>query len=191
MKKFSRAMGYVLSVALILTVAFLIVPFIDFDKTPYSNVIADAARVYGLNETDYIVEFKDDLRDRNGNQVYGLYLGYGYNGSNRVHKIQIRNVKVRPMMVATIFHEFAHAAQFHYSLDREGYTIEQHAEILSFTMMWENDYRWDALHLMPTHLLGKSQEYRAIPEIFSVAFGGTKAVSFSLVETESGFRLAE
>lgn len=191
MKKFNRALGYVFSAMLFLSSAFLLVPFISFDSTPYDEIVANAAHIYGFKEGDYLVEFKDELYSNRGSEVYGLYLGRMLKENKIVHRIQVRNVSIHPMMVATIFHEFAHAAQAEYKLDREGYTLEQHAEILSFTMMWDNDYRWDAMHLLPTHMFGKSSEYRAVEEVFSIAFGSSRVVSFNLVENEFGIMVAK
>ena len=144
-------------------VAF-IVPFIGFGGG-YAKVCSDAAFLYDLDINDYKVKYQKTVRNRDGEKVQGLF---------RVEKdeatIFIQTGWSRPMVIATIFHEFAHAAQYKHQLDTGKFNIEQHAEILSFYKMWHSGYRWNAIHLLPMHMIGKSAEYRATGEIARMMF---------------------
>jgi len=159
----------------ILGICLITVPFIGFGKS-LDYVVTDAAAAFGIEETEYSIEFSDNLTDKHGNSVYGLHTFERRDGEI-FHIIKIRNTISRPAMVATIFHEFAHAAQIKYRLDFDGLTIEQHAEVLSFSVMRENGYIWDSLHLLPTHMFAKPTDYRAPGQLWNIALTGTGAMS--------------
>jgi hypothetical protein len=159
----------------ILGISLITVPFIGFGSS-LDYVVADAANAFGIEESEYSVEFIDNLTDRHNNKVYGLHTFERRDGEI-FHIIKIRNTFSRPAMVATIFHEFAHAAQVKYRLDFGDLTIEQHAEVLSFSVMRDAGYIWDSLHLLPTHMFAKPTEYRAVNQLWSIAFTGSRAVS--------------
>jgi len=168
-----------ITIIIIATIAICLitVPFLSFGKS-LDYVVADAATAFGITEDEYSVEFTNNLTDAHGNSVYGLYTFERREGKI-FHIIQIRNTFSRPIMVATIFHEFAHAAQTKYNLDFGDLTIEQHAEILSFSVMRDAGYVWDSLHLLPVHLFAKPQEYRAASQIWNISFTGNGAMSIA------------
>jgi hypothetical protein len=142
-------------------------------RTPFDVVVADAARLFGLEEDEFEIVFVDDLRTRDGMQVHGMHTSVRVGEDKHIHRIQIRNHPIRVIMTATIFHEFAHAAQIKYDMDFGDYNVEQHAEILSFQTMWNGGYRWDALHLLPLHALGgKNEFYNVRSELFQVVRTG-------------------
>jgi hypothetical protein len=155
---------------------FIVAPFISFGKS-YEAVILDAASVYGFSPDEYRIEFKDELTDNEGNDVCGLYYGTENVDGTDVHIIEIKNHFLRTVIVETIFHEFAHAAQAKYDLDNQGYSMEQHAEILCFSTMWNNGYGWDALHLLPSHtFFAKTKEYNAADELWQIALTGETTI---------------
>jgi len=160
---------------IVLLICGITVPFIGFGKG-FDNVAANAASAYGIEQKEYNIEFVNTLKDKQGNNVYGLYTYERKNGQ-LFHTIQIRNTISRPMMVATIFHEFAHAAQTKYKLDIGELTVEQHAEILSFSVMRQSGYTWESIHLLPSHLIAKPKEYRATSQLWNIAFTGNGAMS--------------
>lgn len=164
MKKFEKILIWSFLGIIIFAWTVCFVPFIGFGGS-YDKVCADAAAAYGLDANDYDIRFQKKIKNSYGEPVQGLY---------RVEKdkeiIIIQNMWSRPMMVATIFHEFAHAAQHAHKLDFGGHSCEQHAEILSFSKMWQSDYKWNGVHLLYLHLVGKSGEYRATSTLWHIAF---------------------
>ena len=164
MKNTAIVIAQVFLGAVLATTLALIIPFIGFGGS-YETVIADAASAYNLDINDYEVVFKDSEVNAYGESVQGLYRVKGAKET-----ITIVTSWSRPMVVATIFHEFAHAAQRKYNIDREGLNIEQHAEYLSFTTMWNSAYRYDAIHLLYLHAFGgKSDYYNALPQLLNTA----------------------
>jgi len=151
------------------------VPFVGFGNS-FDPVVVDAANAFGIEDHEYEVEFVDNLKDRHGKKVYGLYTYERRNGE-LFHIIQIRNTISRPAMVATIFHEFAHAAQIKYGLDFGDLNVEQHAEVLGFSVMRASGYRWDSIHLLPTHMFAKPTEYRVPDQLWNIALTGNGAMS--------------
>jgi hypothetical protein len=162
-----RVVGWSVFALLVLFLLVVLVPFISFGKS-LDLVAADAAKLYGFSEEQYSISFSDDIRDRHGNRVLGMYRGR----VDGVHIIEVRNHWLRAIAVGTIFHEFAHAAQVEYNLDLGDMTIEQHAEALGFQTMWHGGYRWDSLHLLTLHTFGgKGEYYRATGEVWGVVGG--------------------
>jgi len=171
MKKAVRIFALTVCVLILVATVAFTVPFIGFGKS-YEKVSADAAALYGLDINNYQVSFQKTVRNSKGETVQGLIQ---YNDEKPV--IQVQKCWSRPMVIATIFHEFAHAAQYAYSLDTGKLTREQHAEVLSFSVMWSSKYWWNSLHLLPVHMVGKPAEYRATNVLFNIMFTGAK-VSF-------------
>ena len=152
------------------TLAFLTVPLASFSKLSYDEICAQAAGFYGITESEYNVAFTSQITSDAGRDLTGLYKGYNIQSGIKVHNIEIKKSWLRSTVIATIFHEFAHAAQVKYDLDLTDHTREQHAEILSFSIMWENGYRWEALHLLPCHTLrAKPAEYNVSRELWDIA----------------------
>jgi len=160
---------------IVIAICAITVPFIGFGKSN-DLVVVDAAAAYGIEQDEYSIQFVNSLKDKQGNSAYGLYT-YERKDGQVFHKIQIRNTISRPMMVATIFHEFAHAAQVKYKLDIGELTVEQHAEVLSFSVMRQSGYTWESIHLLPSHLIAKPKEYRATSQLWNIAFTGNGAMS--------------
>jgi len=158
-------------------ICFILVPFIGFGGS-LNHVAVDAANSFGIQESEYSIEFTDHLTDKHNNNLYGLYTYERRNGQI-FHIIKIRNTVSRPVMVATIFHEFAHAAQIKYRLDIGDLNIEQHAEVLSFSVMRESGYKWDSMHLLPTHMFAKPKDYRASGQLWNIALTGNGAMSIA------------
>ena len=168
---FCKVLCSVIITSIFVSILALVVPMISFGKS-LDAVAADAARMYGIEA--YTIEFKDKLTNSNGSRVNGLYLGFVMVEGQPVHQIRVQNSIFRPTVVATIFHEFAHAAQTQFNLDLGEYNKEQHAEILSFGVMWANGYWWDALHLLTLHTVGgKPADYRAAGELWNIATTAT------------------
>ena len=168
-KKTARIFALTVCALVLIAVVAFAVPFIGFGKS-YEKVSADAAALYGLDINNYDVSFHKTVRNNKDQEVQGL-ITYGEKKS----VIRIQKSWSRPMVIATIFHEFAHAAQYAYALDTGKFTREQHAEVLSFSVMWSSKYWWNCLHLLPVHMIGKPAEYRATGTLFSVVFTGVKA----------------
>ena len=165
MRKVAVAAAWSIFAIISVTLIVLFIPFIGFGGKSYTAVCADAARMYGLDISDYKITFQSTVKDVHGESVEGLF-----QIQNTKQSIIIDENWSRPMVIATIFHEFAHAAQYRYKLDMGKYTIEQHAEILSFYMMWNSSYHWDAVHMITEHLLGKPPEYRATGDLLKIFF---------------------
>lgn len=178
MKKIGRFsakfLGSFLAFVFIGSILFLLVPFVSFGKD-LNAVAADAAALYGFDHDQYVITFDNEVKNSKGENISGVYQGYATVESKKVHYIRVQKHLFRPITIATIFHEFAHAAQYQYELDMGTLSREQHAEILSFTTMWQGGYKWNAIHLLNIHLVGKPKEYR-IPElIWNTAFGNPSA----------------
>ena len=172
MKKAVRIFAITVCILILIGTVVFTVPFFGFGKS-YEKVSAEAAALYGLDINDYEVSFQKKVRNSQGESVQGII---AYSGEKKP-TIKIQKSWSRPMVIATIFHEFAHAAQYAYDLDMGNYTREQHAEVLSFSVMWSSKYWWNCLHLIPVHMVGKPKEYRATNDLFSIMFTGAK-VSF-------------
>ena len=145
-----------------------IIPFIGFGGPSFKAVAADAAAAYNLDINDYEINFQRQVTNSQGQHVQGLY-----RVADGKEIIFIQTSWSRPMVIATIFHEFAHAAQKKYNPDTAGLTIEQHAEVWSFSKLWHSAYRYDAIHLLSMHIMGKGAEYRAAGAIWGIAFSGS------------------
>jgi hypothetical protein len=167
---FCKTFCWTLIVGFILCALLLVVPFVSFGKS-YELVVADAAAFFGVSEDEYVVTFSDKVITSRGESVYGLVTMSTLESGDTMHNIQIKKSFSRPIVVASIFHEFAHVAQHKYDMDFGDHSQEQHAEALSFQVMWKNGYWWDALHLLPSHLLhAKSTDYRTL-DVWRIAFG--------------------
>ena len=126
-RAFLGAVCAVLLLLLVEVVVFLILPLVSFNALSYDEICAKAASVYGIGSDEYVVEFKNVIETQQGNKYSGLYSGYKTVKGVRVHDIQIKNSFFKSTVIATIFHEFAHAAQTKYDLDFGDHTKEQHA----------------------------------------------------------------
>lgn len=149
----------------------LVVPFIGFGGPSYDRVAADAAKMYNLDIKNYEVIVAHNIVNASGEHVLGMYRVSTTSGPQSIF---IQKSWSRPMVIATIFHEFAHAAQRAHNLDRGGLNDEQHAEVLSFQTMWHSKYAYNAVHLLWLHLFAKPAEYRATHAIWRMAFNGGK-----------------
>lgn len=174
-KFFRRSIAITLGVLTILALISITVPFISFGKS-MNQVVADAAKAYGIEEHEYTIDFSNNLKNKQGSKAYGTYI-FTFRGDQVHHLIDIRKTFLRPIMVASIFHEFAHAAQTKYSLDLDELSIEQHAEVLSFSVMRETGYKWDSLHLLPTHMFAKTKEYNVSSQLWNIALTGAGVMS--------------
>jgi len=173
-----RCIVIMLGVLTLCALVFITVPFISFGK-PLSIVVADAAHANGIDEHEYSIEFSSKLKDKHGSTAYGTYT-YVLRDGQIHHIISVRKTFSRPIMIGTIFHEFAHAAQTKYELALDGLTVEQHAEVLSFSVMRASGYKWDSVHLLPTHMFAKSKEYNVSSQLWSIALTGTGAMSVNV-----------
>ena len=159
---------------LIFGLMIIFVPLVSFNNKSVEEIGVDAARAYGLSRHEYRIEEKEELLNDKGKNIQGAYAGYEYVGRHRVHIVQVKKQSVRVFMIATIFHELAHAAQDKYNLDFGKYTREQHAEILCFKTMVNNNYWWESIHLLSLHtFFSKPSEYRVPTELWQIAFTGT------------------
>jgi len=157
---------------LVFMLLFSIVPLVTLNTQSYHQIAVQAANAFGIQENEFVIEFKDDLRNKNGRQVQGLYIGNRIINDTRVHHIQVRKQHFRVLTISTIFHEFAHAAQFHHNLCTGDLNKEQHAELLAFTAMQQNGFWWESLHMLTLHTLNaKPVEYRIPSELWAMTFG--------------------
>jgi hypothetical protein len=149
-------------------------PFIGVGKN-YDAVIADAARMYGLEAHEYEIVFTDKvIINAAGEEATGLF-----HEENGVYVIKVHKTFSRPYTIATIFHEFAHAAQKKYNLDTGKYNKEQHAELLAFNTMWQSKYWWNAVHMLGMHSFYlKPPEYRVTYELWGGFITGASIVDF-------------
>jgi hypothetical protein len=156
----------------------LFVPFVSFGGPTNEEVVAAAIEIYDLDADKYEISFQDKITNKQGEHVQGLYR---VSAENDKEKIIIKNSISRPMMIATIFHEFAHAAQRAHNLNMGKLNIEQHAEALSFQKMWNSGYRYYSLHLITLHVLGgKPEEYRAPAQLLQISCGTNLMLDLSL-----------
>jgi len=170
----AKTMLFVIAAAFVFSLLLFTVPLITFRHTPYEKVCAAAAESYGISPAEYQVQFVKDLKDEIGESVQGLYLGCNLIDGVKVFKIQISDQPLRVLMTEAIFHEFAHAAQDKYDLSFGKYTREQHAEILSFSVMQKNGYWWESLYLLTAHtFFEKPASYRAPGELWQITLGMT------------------
>ena len=170
-----------LGCTLIFTLLFAIVPLISLSSKSYELVAADAARAFGIQEHEYVVEFLPRVTNAQGRSVQGLYTAIQNPDGTITHHIQIRVHHLRVMTIGTIFHEFAHAAQVKFNLSSPSFNIEQHAEIMSFSAMRNSGYWWYSLHLLTFHtFFAKPAEYRVPSYLWQIALGAPSASAFSL-----------
>jgi len=159
-----------------LAACVMTLPFISFGKS-LKSVAVDAAQAYGIEDCEYTIEFVKSFEDDDiGENVYGYHYYEEIDGQMH-HTIKIRKASSRPIVIGTIFHEFAHVAQVKYDLDFGNLTNEQHAEILSFSVMRANGYKWDSVHLLPIHMFAKPSEYRVSNQLWHIALTGSGAMS--------------
>lgn len=88
---------------------------------------------------------------------------------------------VNASIIATIFHEFAHAAQVEYTMidwktgepkAHPGITQEQHAELLANSVMMRHGFWWETNHVAFAHFINaRPGEYLQRKEMFKVYFG--------------------
>ena len=177
----SRNMIKALVLVFVLFASVCALPFIVPSTWDYNAVIRDAARLYGINEDEFNVTFinKPILNAATGEESVGLWHFDIDNRANGIHNIQIQKSISRPMAIATIFHEFAHAAQYKYKLQHPNYTTEQHAELMAFNTMWNSKYWWNATHMLTMHTIKlKPAEYRVTNELWNCAMTGTNVMGF-------------
>jgi hypothetical protein len=157
---------------LITAVCIVAVPFISFGK-PIAEVCKDAAVLYGIKADEYQIEFTKKVVNANGEEVSGTFTVAS--GEKQIYTIRIQKSVSRAVTVATIFHEFAHAAQHKYGLwnEKNDYTHEQHAELLAFNTMWHSGYWWNAVHMLYMHTAhAKPADYLAPEQIWKLAVTG-------------------
>ena len=166
----------------ILGVTLLTSPFLSFGKS-LDEVVIDAAHFFGIEEHEYEIEFiSGRVLNAAGEEVSGTINEYECEEGSIVYKIRIQRSILRPLTIATIFHEFAHAAQLKYELldkyDMFGeYNREQHAELYAFNVMWQSGYWWNAVHMLILHTFGgKPSQYRAPATMWNTVLTGANAV---------------
>jgi len=159
-------LGIIVS-AVIIFVLCAGVPFVYFGKIDYYAVFADACAMYDLDPNDYELELEADVVNAEGQDVQGYYRT---NYSRETESIVIKTSWSKPMVVATIFHELAHAKQRRYHLDLGDMSLEQHAEMLAFKTMWHTKYKYHALHMLTLHTLHlKNADYLAGGTLWNIA----------------------
>ena len=138
---------------------------ISFRKGSWENITKDIATIYGIE--NYTLEVKSRRMFQNdwGSHEY----------VDGTHKITIRASKIfRAVTIYTIFHEFAHAAQQEYEL---GINLgkERDAEVIVFSLMMMNGYRWEATYVLYRHLMvgALPREYNARSQIWEILTTGT------------------
>jgi len=166
----------------LLGVVFIVAPFISFGKS-YYDVAADAARMFGIYEHEYRVTFyRGRMVNAAGQEVSGTFNLALDGEANLIFNIRVRRGLSRPMTIATIFHEFAHAAQYKFNLVDEngyqnGYNREQHAELMAFNMMWQSGYWWNSIHMLTMHTFwAKPSSYRAPSSMWNTFLTGATSV---------------
>ena len=151
---------------------FLVVPLISFGGDDYETVASRAAATFGIGEDEFTIEFTNDLRNSQGQSVAGLYLGIEVINDRKVHRIKVQRHFLRVITVGTIFHEMAHAAQFHHGLCPGEFNLEQHAEILAFHAMQQSGFWWYSLHMLSFHTFHlKPTQYIATAQMWSMTTG--------------------
>ena len=153
------------------------VPFVSFGKN-YDAVCADAAAYFGIDADEYEVHLeKGRVLNAAGEEVNGTFNVELDGQANGVYIIRAQKSFSRPWTIATIFHEFAHAAQHKYNLDLGTRTREQHAELLAFNTLWRSGYWWNATHMLFIHTLHlKPSDYLAPAALWTAVFTGAKTV---------------
>lgn len=162
----------------IILTALFIVPFISFGKD-YDAVCADAARMYGIKPEEYEVHFSNGkVLNASGVGVAGTFNVALDDDAHGIYVIQVEKAAMsRPMTIATIFHEFAHAAQHKYNLSYDGITVEQDAELLAFNTMWRSGYWWNAVHMLWMHTFHfKPGNYLVPGKLWYTALTGIETV---------------
>ena len=151
-------------------------PFIGFGKN-LNAVCADAARMFGIDENEYRVEFVKKVVNASGEAVNGTFNISFEDSETGEYIIRIQKSPIsRTFTVGVIFHEFAHAAQHKYKLKLDGYTREQHAEMLAFNMMWRSGYWWNGVHMLMLHTLNaKPVDYRVSKQLWNIAASGNNS----------------
>jgi len=168
---------------MIAVIVFLGMPFIGFGKS-LEAVAADAARYFGIGEDEYEIRFlKKVVNAQTGEEVNGTHKWdfiKTEDGVKPIHSIEVQKSFSRPFSIATIFHEFAHAAQDKYDM-RDSYgdfTREQHAELLAFRMLWRSGYWWNGTHMILMHTFrAKPKEYLVAGHLWNNALTGASPVS--------------
>ena len=173
-----------LALVVFMTVVFL-APFINFGgahKNNFEQVVRDAAAHFGIEEHEYEIQFLSGrFLSAGTNAVQGNIRMDFSEELTRKYVITIHTSLSRPMVISTIFHEFAHAAQdkFRYSMYFGNYNKEQHAEILAFHAMWNSRYWWDALHMLTMHTFPmKPSEYRIPRTLWKIFATGENVLNF-------------
>jgi hypothetical protein len=171
-----------LAITILMTAVFL-APFISIgneSKNNYDKVVRDAAAHFGIE--NYRMNFlKGNFLNAGNNVVQGSIMQEFDDNLGRTHVITVHTNLSRPMVIATIFHEFAHAAQieFAYTMNFGDFHIEQHAEVLAFHAMWTSKYWWHAVHMLSMHSFAmKPNDYRAPKTLWSIAMTGNNPTGF-------------
>ena len=177
-KRFTASSMLIVTGTVIVFMLLLVfVPLVTFNNTSYEKIAADAANAYGLRSAEYQIEFLSEVKDGQGKSVQGNYFGYDH--ASGIHRIQVKKQSMRVFTIATIFHEFAHAAQEKYDLKLGKYNREQHAEILCFSTIMSTPYWWEGIHLLSLHtFFAKPTSYRVPQELWQTALTGTSPVMF-------------
>jgi len=149
--------------------AAVIVPFFSWDNTCYNQVAADAAEMFDLDINEFNIVFSRNVVSASGQPVQGVFRT---SKTEEKKTIEINTSWSRPMVISTIFHEFAHAAQYKHELCGGDLNHEQHAEALAFDAMWNSKYWWNAVHMLTLHMAaGKPADYRTPASLWNIAIG--------------------
>lgn len=159
-------------------VAGISCPFFVATEWNLNKVIADAARYYGLEDGEYSVRFIGSTLNASSEAETGVQAVTVDDVGRGVYTVSIRRSVSRPQTIATIFHEFAHAAQDKYGMDT-GENAERHAEIMAFDAMTHTKYWWDGTHMLFTHSLKiKPADYRAPRTLWHAFLCGSNVSGF-------------
>jgi len=155
----------------------MLIPFFGFGKS-LEAVAADAARLFGISPDEYTLTIeRGRVVTAAGESVNGMIWSTMDARGNFHFDITIRRSISRPFTIATIFHEFAHAAQSKFNLCYGEFTSEQHAELLAFHMMMRSNYWWNGLHMLMTHSFRtKPSDYLVAGTLWNMAFTGNSPV---------------
>ena len=174
-----------LIVCIVILAAFLVAPFFSWGAS-YDTIVADAALLFGIDEDEYELTFyTGTLLNAADEEVSGTFstIARNVDGETKtIFIIRVRKYTFRPLTISTIFHEFAHAAQYKYDLlddsDKHGeFSREQHAELLAFDTLWRSDHWWNSVHMLYMHMFwGKPADYRAPGVILNTMVTGARAV---------------
>ena len=168
---------------LVIIIAAIAAPLVSFGKN-YNAVCADAAAYFGIDPDEYEIHFtKGKVINASNEEVNGTFnvtfeIDEETEQETLVYVIRVQKSFSRPFTIGVIFHEFAHAYQHKYrdKIDFNGFTREQHAEMLAFDTLWQSGYWWNSVHMLMLHTWhAKPADYLVPKQIWTATLTGANS----------------